>query len=230
MGDADLDLVEHAKCVRWARTGAQGERREREEAFLFDYGRKKGPKVAKRLKRLMDGSAWLTRVPSRLDGTQLTRWEWHDVVSLRYGFRPVGLIQQCDGCGANFSVGHALSCKKGGLIGWRHNDTRDEWAWLCTKALPPSHVSTKPIINGGAHAGARAGSTGKAAAANSSAESGVELREDRVEFLEGPLQGYLRRPHHGHPRKREGRQIRGGMSIPIKGLHAPCLFCRWDAR
>ena len=63
MGDADLDLVEHAKCVRWARTGAQGERREREEAFLFDYGRKKGPKVAKRLKRLMDGSAWLTRVP-----------------------------------------------------------------------------------------------------------------------------------------------------------------------
>ncbi len=178
MGDAELDLVEHAKCVRWARTGAQGERREREEAFLADYGRRKGPKVAKRLRRLMDGSAWLTRVPSRLDGTQLTKLEWHDVVSLRYGFRPAGLIQQCDGCGANFSVGHALSCKKGGLIGWRHNDTRDEWAWLCSKALPPSHVSTEPLINDGARAGARAGPTGEAAAANSGADAGAEWRGD----------------------------------------------------
>lgn len=58
--------------------------------------------MAKRLKHLVDGSTWLTRVPSRLDGSQLTREEWHDGVSFRYSFRPVGLIQQCEGYKANF--------------------------------------------------------------------------------------------------------------------------------
>lgn len=44
MGDmgGDLDLVEHTKCVRWARKNAQDERKEREEseeAFLLNFGR-----------------------------------------------------------------------------------------------------------------------------------------------------------------------------------------------
>ena len=120
----------------------------------------------------------MSRVPSRLEGTQLLRQEWHDVMSLRYGLTPVGLIQQCDGCGANFSVEHALSCKKGGLVSWRHNDARDEWAWLCTRALPPSHVSTEPIINDGARAGAGSGAGGGAAAANAGVDSGAELWGD----------------------------------------------------
>ena len=118
------------------------------------------------------------RVSSRMEGTQLLLWEWHDAMSLRYGLTPVGLINQCDGCGANFSVEHALSCKKGGLVGWRHNDARDEWAWLCTKALPPSQVSTEPTINDGAFLGVGRGIGGRAAAARAGVDSGGEQRGD----------------------------------------------------
>ena len=31
----------------------------------------------------------------------------------------------CDGCGAQFSLGHALDCKIGRLITQRHNGVRD---------------------------------------------------------------------------------------------------------
>ncbi|KAL7474497.1 hypothetical protein ACHAW6_000482 [Cyclotella cf. meneghiniana] len=45
------------------------------------------------------------------------------------------LPNQCDSCGADLMLEHALSCKKGGLIGIRHNDVRDKWAHLCGIAL-----------------------------------------------------------------------------------------------
>ena len=31
----------------------------------------------------------------------------------------------CDGCGEDFTVSHALDCKKGGFVAHRHNDFRD---------------------------------------------------------------------------------------------------------
>ena len=89
--------------------------------------------------------------------------EWHDNLAIRYGMRPVGLPQQCNGCRDNFSVRHALMCKKGGLVTWCHNDARDEWAWLCKLALPDSSVGTKPYIfyGAGLQAGQRGGQTGE---------------------------------------------------------------------
>ena len=83
--------------------------------------------------------------PQPLRGDGLTGTEWHDNLAIRYGMRPVGLPQQCDGCRENFSVRHALTYKKGGLVTWRHNDARDEWAWLCKlhcpiRVLAPNHI------------------------------------------------------------------------------------------
>ena len=31
----------------------------------------------------------------------------------------------CDGCGSQFSTGHALECRKGGLVIHRHNEIKD---------------------------------------------------------------------------------------------------------
>ena len=101
----------------------------------------------KRLTRISGCGAWLTRLPTRFEGNQVTEEEWHDNVSLRYGMRPVHLPQQCDGCGANFSVEHTLNCKKGGLVMWHHNDVQQEWTDLLKRALTASSVGNESYIS-----------------------------------------------------------------------------------
>jgi hypothetical protein len=56
------------------------------------------------------------------------------------------LCSHCDGCGAGFTVEHALSCKKGGLVCIRHDDARDEAGSLAAMALTKSKVSYEPTI------------------------------------------------------------------------------------
>ena len=116
---------------------------------MIDFGKEKGKKVAKRVERYEENSAWLSIIPSTLDGTEVTRDEWLDNIKIRYGHRPKGLPDRCDGCGKGFTVEHALSCKVGGLVGQRHDDVRDEWADLCTKATTFNRVSTEPPIKYG---------------------------------------------------------------------------------
>jgi hypothetical protein len=58
--------------------------------------------------------------------------------------------QECDGCGANFSVVcHTLEYKTSGFIILQHNEITDELCNLVSKALAPliaQHVKP-PIIN-----------------------------------------------------------------------------------
>ena len=53
-------------------------------------------------------------VPVRWGGTGLEAEEFRDALRMRYGAKPEGVIDKCDGCGQKFSVEHALSCKVGG--------------------------------------------------------------------------------------------------------------------
>ena len=90
---------EHRKCVRKAGADYREGRVEMEELFLIDFGKEKGKKVAKRVERYEENSAWLSIIPSTLDGTEVTRDEWLDNIKIRYGHRPKGLPYRCDGCG-----------------------------------------------------------------------------------------------------------------------------------
>ena len=65
-------------------------------------------------------------IPNTLDGTEVTKDEWHDNTKIRYGHRMKGLPDRCDGCGKGFTVKHALSYKVGGLVGQRHDDVHDK--------------------------------------------------------------------------------------------------------
>ncbi len=136
----------HRSTVRAAGTKSRKERRDGEDAFLQALLARSPPKVKKRLERVSATGAWLTTIPDRFAGTELTKHEWLDNIALRYGSRPPHLPSRCDGCGEGFTVEHALNCKKGGLVGIRHDDARDEWAHLCSLAFANAKVVIEPNI------------------------------------------------------------------------------------
>ena len=105
------------------------------------------PATQRRMLRATETGAWLTAMPDRLNGTELSAEEFRDSLRLRFGLTPLGLPDRCDGCGQRFSVGHALTCKKGGLVLLRHNDVAAEWHHLCAQALSPAAVSDEPLIH-----------------------------------------------------------------------------------
>eukprot|EP00804_Cyclotella_cryptica_P004744 CCRYP_016226-RG/>CCRYP_016226-RG protein AED:0.29 eAED:0.29 QI:0/-1/0/1/-1/1/1/0/415 len=146
VSNSQLDNEAHLGCVRGAGNAGRKARIEDGKAVVEDISQRRGPKVRKRLERMMETGAWLTAIPDRMSGTELSLQEWHDNISLRYGMVPRGLPRKCDGCGAGFTVEHGLNCKKGGLVSLRHNDVRDEWAHLCGLALGESRVTTEPLI------------------------------------------------------------------------------------
>ena len=70
-------------------------------------------------------STWLTVAPTYENGFSMTPDVFRDAVALRYGRIPPKMKSVCDGCGEDFTVSHALDCKKRGLVAHRHNDFRD---------------------------------------------------------------------------------------------------------
>jgi hypothetical protein len=96
------------------------------------------------IKRSASTGAWLTTLPNLLNGSDLSTEEFRD--GLRLGLKPTALPPRCDGCGEHFTTGHAMSCRKGGLIIQRHNDLVTTWGQLCGQAHTPSTVSDEPLI------------------------------------------------------------------------------------
>ena len=66
---------------------------------------------------------------------------------MRYSKPISNLPGNCDGCGGEFSIQHALECKKGGLITLRHNEIRDTVGDLAS--LYWKDIRREPIIRGG---------------------------------------------------------------------------------
>ena len=106
-------------------------------------------KTVKRLERIWLCGIWLSMAPLKLGGTCLSFDEFIDALCQRNGLQPLEICNVCDGCNAPFTVAHAISYKKGGLVSIQHNDTRNEAGALAKQALQESKVSFKPMINNG---------------------------------------------------------------------------------
>ena len=88
-------------------------------------------------------SNWLTVLPLESDGFALNKQEFTDAIRLRYGWSLDRVPMNCP-CGANFTVQHAMACKKGGFIHARHNEVRDITANLLSEVC--NDVAVEPIL------------------------------------------------------------------------------------
>ena len=77
-------------------------------------------------------SSWLAVLPIEKDQFDLSAQEFRDGLALRYRKPLLCLPSNCDGCGASFTVTHALDCRVGGLVGRRHNEVRDAFGDLAS--------------------------------------------------------------------------------------------------
>ncbi len=140
-----FDLGTHKSVAAAARLTTKSERFKREQCYLTQRG--EGKAAVKRCdKRNCRAGIWLSVIPTRMNGTNLSANEWRDNTRLRYNLKPLDMPQLCDGCMCPMTVEHALSCKKGGLVHIRHDDVADEWRHLCGTATTFSKVTREPRI------------------------------------------------------------------------------------
>ena len=64
---------------------------------------------------------WLTCLPIKEHGYDLTKKQFWDALGIRYGWTLPRLPSECS-CRSKFSLAHAMACKKGGFISLRHNE------------------------------------------------------------------------------------------------------------
>jgi len=88
-------------------------------------------------------SNWLTSLPMKEHGFDLSSQEFRDAIRIRYGWQLERLPAMC-ACGSSFGVSHALSCKKGGFVTLRHNEVRDITAELLKEVC--QDVRKEPML------------------------------------------------------------------------------------
>jgi hypothetical protein len=142
----DLDVRLYLDMAARAVTTFRMEKEANADSFYESLLAESAPQVQRRIKRSTECGSWLTAMPSRLNGTELSALEFRDALRLRYGIVPTSMPIACDGCGERFTVGHAMACRKGGLIIHRHDDVAAEWHQLCASALSNSRVTDEPVI------------------------------------------------------------------------------------
>ena len=113
LGGSALNYLGHRSYIRKASLAA---RRANMHVELGDVARQKeleGGQERNRLHRATRNGAWLSAVPHRLNGTELSQEEFRDNPRLIYGLMPQDIPATCNGCCKKVSIEHALSFPKG---------------------------------------------------------------------------------------------------------------------
>ena len=143
-----LCAQEHRKTAATKRADAKTRLKDRHDGILSKLLAASTPFDRQHIIRSASSTgAWLTTLPNLLNGSDLSTDEFRDGVRLCLGIKPTALPLCCDGCDERFTIEHAMSCRKGGLILHQHNDLVTTWGQLCGQAHIPSTVSDKPLIH-----------------------------------------------------------------------------------
>ena len=89
-------------------------------------------------------SGWLSVVPVEKDQFDLSAQPFRDALALGYRKPFLNLPGTCDGCGATFTVDHALDCRFGGLVTRRRSEVRDAVGDLASLVWNP--VRREPVV------------------------------------------------------------------------------------
>ena len=69
--------------------------------------------------------SWLSALPIQSLGYALNKAEFRDANCLRFNWKIQGMAQPCGGCGSANDTDHALSCKTGGYVSFRHDALKE---------------------------------------------------------------------------------------------------------
>jgi hypothetical protein len=197
------------------------------------------------IRRGTETGAWLSVPPSTVSGTELSAQEFRDALSMRCGVR-------CDGCDAPFTLQHALACKKGGLVIFRHNESRDELVNLAAgKALTHSAARDEPLIKP-SHVKEKEKDAPITDTSQKKTEQTAAGEDDRGDLLvrgfwakgtdcmldvrvtDTDAKSHSKRDPAKEPESvaREGEETKvfGGMPRKTSSLHPFCLLSGWHAR
>ena len=94
--------------------------------------------------RAIERTGWVTVLPLAQYHFDLSPQQFHDALSLRYNRSLMLMPTSCDGCGAAFTLSHALDCRRGGLVIRRHIEIRDPLGDLACLAY--KNVVREPIV------------------------------------------------------------------------------------
>ena len=187
LGGSVLNYVGHRACIRKV---SQTARRHKMCVDLGEVARLNelaGVQERNLLHRATRNGAWLSAVTHRLNVTELSWEEFRDNLPLRYGLMPQDIPATCNGCGKNFSIKHAQSCPKVGLVLAGHDDATKEWGVLGAWALVPSAIPYEHKINSRTVRGERNGTGARqeGGEANGGTESVGEAHGGRGRTVNG---------------------------------------------
>ena len=141
LGGTDLNYVVHKGCICRASSDGRKQRELAEKAVILRRKELAYGAGLNCLWQAKENGAWPTAILHRLNGTEFSREEIQDNLLLQYGIFSLNFPTYCDGYVKKFSVPHALSCTKEGLVLTRKNDAAKEWGALSARSLSPSAIS-----------------------------------------------------------------------------------------
>ena len=181
-GKDKFDPVFHSETVKEVRAEIRKKKTTNSEILLEKIKSSIEKKGARRLKYLKEkgSGTWLAANSNNLCGTLLSAVKFRDELRDRYGMKLLDSPSHCDGCNEQLSTSHTLSCKIGGLIHSRHEESCDSLGCLACARFKPSNVRDEPQINPCRDAGRR-DESGKLIVPNTGVK--CEINSDRGDLL-----------------------------------------------